>query len=221
MMQFQKLKESIIANVLVPAESGRYVTVGHQRQRDSAEVINGNSQVTLYFSEGDMPRAPAQAYGDVMHDVAFMVELTVATTAEIDISVLEDENSSANERAKAIRAISEASVLADERMDELINVVFQVLMDARNEQMGLNPPAERPNLKMVANRWIDQIRKDNPAQDGEYFILTASMRLNCRVGEFITGADLPAPPEDGAVFDSDTSLGGDDVAKQGVTQTTK
>lgn len=219
-MNFQTLKQSIIDNVLVPGEQGRYVTIGNQIQRKSAEVINANNQVTLYYSEGDIPRAPGQAYGDLMHNVAFMIELTIAAEAEADISLIDSDTATENEKAKAIRAMTEASVKADEKMDELIAAVFNVLMDARNEQMGINPPADRPDLKVVSSRWIDQIRKDTPSQDGEYFVLTASMRLSCRIEENITGADLPATPAGGAVFDNDIELENNAEAKQGVKQTT-
>lgn len=217
-MQFEILKQSIINNILVPGEAGRYVTVGYQRQRESAEVINGNRQVTLYFSESAMPKAAGQAYGDVMHDVAFKVELAIASPAEVDLSVLNDENATANEKATALRQISEAGVIADQEMDELIRIVYQILMDARNEQMGLTPPENRPNLKLVSGRWIDQISKDTPIPDGEYLMLTASMRLTCRIEEAITGDDLV--DFGNKIFNVDLDLSGDDVEKTGVQITT-
>lgn len=219
-MAFEVLQQSIIDNVLVPAEAGRFVTVGYQRQRESADVINGNRQVTVYYSEGEFPKGPGQAYGDVMHDVVFTVELAVASPAKMDISILEDENSTANERAAALRKLSEAGMVADNEMNDLIKIVYQILMDNRNEQMGMSPPEDRPNLKLVSSRWVDQIRKDNPNSDGEYLMLTGSMRLSCRIEETVTGEDLPDTPAGGAIFDSDIDLDGDDTEKTGVKVTT-
>jgi hypothetical protein len=190
MMNFEVLQQSIIDNVLVPAEAGRFVTVGYQRQRESANVINSNRQVTVYYSEGDLPRGPGQAYGDVMHDVAFLIELAVASPAQIDISILDNDDSTANEKATALRQLSEAGMVADREMNELIRIVFQILMDNRNEQLGMVPPEDRSNLKLVSSRWVDQIRKDNPNSDGEYLMLTGSMRLVCRIEETVTGEDL-------------------------------
>jgi hypothetical protein len=220
MMNFEVLQQSIIDNVLVPAEAGRFVTVGYQRQRESANVINSNRQVTVYYSEGDLPRGPGQAYGDVMHDVAFLIELAVASPAQIDISILDNEDSTANEKATALRQLSEAGMVADREMNELIRIVFQILMDNRNEQLGMVPPEDRSNLKLVSSRWVDQIRKDNPNSDGEYLMLTGSMRLVCRIEETVTGEDLPETPAGGAIFDSDIDLDGDDTEKTGVTVTT-
>lgn len=215
MMNFRILKQSIIDDVLVPAEQGRYVTAGYQKQRRSADEINANRQVTVYYSEGDIPKGAGQAYGDVNHDIAFRVELAVATPAKVDLSVLHDENATEADKATALRQMLEAGPVADEQMDELIDVIFQVLMDARNEQLGINPPDDRPNLKAVSNRWIDQIRKDTPVPEGEYLILAASMRLSCRIEETITGEDLPAVT-DNAVYDSDIVLDGNEEAQQGV-----
>ena len=215
MMNFRTLKQSIIDNVLVPSEQGQYVTAGYQKQRKSADEINVNRQVTVYYSEGDFPKGPGQAYGDVAHDVVFNVELAVATPAHVDLSVLNDASASEASKATALRQMLEAGPVADEQMDELIDIVFQVLMDARNEQLGINPPADRPNLKIVASRWIEQIRKDTPVPEGEYLILTASMRLTCRIEENITGEDLP-DVTDNAVYDSDIVLDGNEESEQGV-----
>jgi len=216
LMNFQTLKRSIIENVLVPAEAGRYFTIGHQRHRASAEHINANRQVTLYYSEGTFPDGAAQSYGDVIHTPTFLVELLVATSAEIDLATLNDETASENDKAKALRAMSEASTRADEQMDDLIAIIWNVLMDARNEQMGVDPPKDRPDLKMIASRKVDQIRKDTPSQDGEFFVLSASMRLTCRLEESIHGVSLPEPGD--VTFDSDITLDGDS-ALQGVEVT--
>lgn len=215
MMNFRTLKQSIIDDVLVPAEQGRYVTAGYQKQRKSADEINANRQVTVYYSEGDIPKGSGQAYGDVMHKIAFRVELAVATPAKVDLSVLHDENATEASKATALRQMLEAGPVADEAMDELIDIIFQVLMDKRNDQLGINPPDDRPNLKMVSDRWIDQIRKDTPVPEGEYLILTASMRLSCTVEENVPGEDLPAVTDD-AAYDTDIVLDGNEEAEQGV-----
>lgn len=217
MMQFEKLKRSIIDNVLVPAEAGRYVTVGYQRQRESADVINGNRQVTVYFSESQMPKSKGQVLGKVMHEVAFKIELSVASSANADLSVLNDENATANERATAIRRLSEAAAIADAEMDDLIRIVYQILRDARNNQLGMTPDPDRPNLKQVSNVWVDQMQKDTPDADGEYILLTGSMRLTCTIEETITGDDLV--DFGNKTFNVDIDLDGDDVEKTGVEVT--
>lgn len=215
MMFFRTLKQSIIDNVLVPAEQGRWVTHGNQGQRKDAEVINDNRQVTVYYSEGDIPKDASASYGDVAHDPVYLIELAVATAAEVDLATLNDDTASQNDKATALRNLSEAGKVADSQIDELIDDVWQTLMDNRNEQMGIKPPEDRPNLKVVSSRWVSQIRKDNPSDDGEFLVLTASMRLTCRIEETVSGEDLPAVT-DNAVYDSDIVLDGNEEAKQGV-----
>jgi hypothetical protein len=207
MMQFQALKQSIINNVLGPAESDRYITIGHQRQRRSADVMNQKPQVTVYYAAGQFPKGSGKAYRTTMHDITFIIELSVVAAAEADLSVLNDTNATADEKATALRQFKEAGLIADEAMDELVRVVYQVLMDARSADMGLA-------TGQVASRWVTEVRKDNPVPMGEYVMLTGGMHLTCRVEEQITGEDLPAAGT--VVYDADIDLSGDDTEKAGV-----
>lgn len=212
MMQFEELKQSIIDNVLMPAEQGQYVTIGNQRQRESADKINEMRQVTVYFSEGDFPKDAGASYGEVMHDVTFVVELTVVSAAEVDLNTLKDSAKTADQKAAALRAMSDASVIADASMDELIRIVRDVLMDLRNANMKLETPGS------FSNRWVSDIRKDTPVPDGEYVTLTASMRLTGRVPEQVPGEDLPAAAAQ--IMDTTIDQVGDDIEKAGVEVTT-
>jgi hypothetical protein len=207
-MQFEKLEQSIIDNVLVPAEMDRYVTIGAQRQRRSAQVINNDRQVTVYYSEGEMPKSAGASYGGVMHHITFIIEFAVVAAAKVDLATLKSETATASEKATALRQLSEASVIANRSMNELIRIVFQVVMDNRNADLGMGKG-------QVSSRFVSQIRKDNPVPDGEFMALTGSARLTCSVAEEITGADLP-DAADPAVFDNTIDLDGDDTEKTGV-----
>ena len=218
-MQFEIAEQSILDNVLGPAEAGRFVTIGGQRQRDSAEAINSKRKVMVIFDEGTFPESGGAQYGPVRHDMTFKVMLIEATPAEVDLSVLNNEDASASDKAEALRQMAEPSIKANRNMNEFIRIVWQILMDLRNEQMGMVPPDDRPNLKLVSSRWISNIRKGDPVPEGEFVVLTAEMDLTLTVEEDITGDDLPATPEDGVVYDGDLELDGDDVAAQGVEVT--
>ena len=218
-MQFEIAEQSILDNVLGPAESGRFITIGGKRQRDSAEAINDKRKVMVIFDEGDFPEGGGAQYGPVRHDMTFDVMLVEATPAKADLSVLNDENASASDKAEALRQMAEPSIEANRNMNEFIRIVWQILMDLRNDQMGMVPPDNRPNLKLVSNRWISNISKGDPVPEGEFVVLTASMKLTLTVEENITGDDLPDTPEDGAVYDGNIELDGDDVAAQGVEVT--
>jgi hypothetical protein len=218
-MRFIELKNAIVNDILAPAEAGRFITIGYQRQRDAAETINLKRQVTVYFSESEIPQSASTAYGKVMHDVVFKVEMAVALPAQVDLSVLNSETATEGEKATALRRLKEAGYLADRELDELIAIVYQILMDARNHQLGLSPSEDASKKKLVSNRWVGQIRKDAPDPDGQYLTLTASMRLTCRIEETIPGEDLPDTPPAGAVFESDIEINNDPDTKQGVKVT--
>lgn len=219
-MQFEIAEQSILDNVLGPAEAGRFVTIGGQRQRESAEAINDNRKVMVFYNEGSFPKSGGQAYGDVKHDMTFDVVLVEATPAKADLSILNDENAAEEDKATALRKMSEPSVEANRNMNAFIRIIYQILMDNRNEQMGMVPPEDRSNLKLVSSRWVDQISKGDPVPEGEFVVLTASMRLTFTVSETVTGDDLPDTPAGGAIFDSDIDLDGDDTEKTGVKVTT-
>jgi len=150
--------------------------------------------------------------------MTFDVLLVEATPARADLSVLNDENASPDAKATALRQMAEPSIEANRNMNAFIRIVWQILMDLRNEQMGMVPPDDRPNLKLVSNRWISNISKGDPVPEGEFVVLTASMSLTLTVQEEITGDDLPVTPVAGAVYDGDIELDGD-TAEQGVEVT--
>ncbi len=218
-MQFEIAEQSILDNVLGPAEAGRFVTIGGKRQKDSAKAINDKRKVMVVYNSGDFPESGGAQYGPVKHDCTFDVILIEATPAKVDLSVLNDENASADSKATALRQMAEPSIEANRNMNEFIRIVWQILMDLRNEQMGMVPPDDRPNLKLVSDRWISNISKGDPVPEGEFVVLTASMNLTLTVSEDITGDDLPDTPVDGVILDGDIELDGDDVAAQGVKVT--
>lgn len=219
MMNFEIVEQSILDNVLEPAEAGRFITIGGIRQRDSADVIDAKRKVMIIYNAGQFPKPGSASYGAVKHKMSFDVVLVEATPAKADLSVLNSESASASEKATALRKMAEPSLEANRNINAFIRIIYQILMDARNEQMGLNPPADNSNLKLVADRWIESIDKGDPMPDGEFVVLTASMRLTLTMSEAITGDDLPDTPEGGAIFDSDIDLDGDDTEKTGVTVT--
>lgn len=218
-MQFEIAEQSILDNVLGPAEAGRFVTIGGQRQRESAEAIDDLRKVMVFYDEGTFPESGGAQYGPVRHDMTFKVVLMESTPAKADLFALNDESASADAKAEALRQMAEPSIEANRNMNKFIRIIWQILMDARNEQMGMVPPDDRPNLKLVSSRWISNIRKADPAPEGEFVVLTAEMDLTVTVKEDITGDDLPATPKDGAVYDGDIEFDGDDVAAQGVKVT--
>lgn len=178
-MQFRTLKDSIVT-ILGNAEAGRYTTVGFQRQSSSGDEINAIRKVAVYFQSGEFPKSSGRYTGTVMHDTSFTIELSVAAAAKIDLAILNNDASTPAEKATALAALQESAKLADDDWDELLDIVFQVLMDARNVDLGLSEGD-------VSNRWIPRAQKDSPVPQGEFVMLTGRVTLDARVAEEVVG----------------------------------
>lgn len=211
MMNFRKIKKSITEKVLGPAEGGRYRTIGYQKQNtDVEDVLGKNRTVQVFFSSGDFPKNASGLQGPFKHEPSYRIELAIAEDSAVNLAALKDENATDADREKAWKSFVEAGDSADESFDELVEIVFQVLMDARNIDLGL-PVGD------VADRWVGQIRKDEPEPTGEYVMLTGAMMLTCSTSEEANGD----PGVTGAaIIDTTVDLEGDDVEKGGVTVTT-
>jgi len=205
MMQFRTLKDNIIT-ILGAAAAGRFVTVGFQRQSRSADEIKDSSRtVQLYYSSGDLPRGSAGLTGPAKHVITYRIDLSVSKAAVGDLSVINNPAATPVQISAALAAFQEAADLADQSIDELIEIVYQILMDARNVDLGFNAGG-------VADRWLSNIEKDNPLPRGDLVVLTASMRLTCSVSEDVLGDSGTAATE----FDNVVNIEGDDVEKTGV-----
>lgn len=216
-MNFQVLEQSVIDNVLVPAEAGRYQTLGAKRQTESDRAVHELRKVMVFYSEGEFPKGAGTTHGDVAHDCTFDIVLITAAAAGVDLAALNNENSSDSDRAAALRAMRDPSITANRDLNELIAIVWQVLMDNRNDQLGIAPPDDRPNLNAVSSRWVDSVQKNDPLADGEYVTITATMRLTCRIEENVDGEDLVDAGD--KTFESDIAIDGD-TAQAGVKQVT-
>lgn len=213
MMKFRQIKESLINNVLGPAEAGRFQAVGYQRQGKAAEEVTGdNRMVQVFYGASDFPKSAGRRRGPVSHDMTFRVELTLAQTASTDLSVLNDPTATDQDRSNALRQSLEAGARADESFDELVDLVYQILMDARNIDVGLSKGS-------VANTWVSRVEKNDPLDRGEFLLLTGSMNFTCRASEDITGDPLEAEDAGGKVIDTTVDVDGDNVEKTGVQVT--
>ncbi|KPK96010.1 hypothetical protein AMJ80_02395 [bacterium SM23_31] len=180
MMNFRLIHDSII-NILGLAEAGRFQTIGFQRQTKAVEEAVDNSRmVTVFYSAGNFPKTSAGLTGPVQHDITFRVELLVAKPATADIATINNPASTPAQKLAALAALQEAAQRADGSMDELIEIVYQILMDARNVDMGLP-------VGTVASRWIPSFQKDEPRPKGDLVQLTAAATLTLRTAEQIAG----------------------------------
>lgn len=204
-MKFRTVKAAIVT-LLGNASAGKFRTVGFQPQGESAEQnLNDERSVQVFFSEGTFPKSSASIQGPYDHSVKYDVWLTVSKASEGDLSALENPASTDGERATALAAFELASPLADESLDELIELVFQIIMEADNIDLGLS-------VGIATNRWIGKIEKDQPTPRGRFVSITALMPITCNMSEEVTGLiptageeidlTLQVKPVDGTQLDS-------------------
>jgi hypothetical protein len=200
MMNFRTIKSNV-ETILGNAAAGRFVVVGYQQQKTSAKEAKGNNRIVrFYYKNGDFPKDKGSLNGPVNHDMDFTIELTCSSSAKVDVATLNNEASTPAQKAAALIGLKEASQEADESIDELWEIVYQILMDARNIDLG--------SSFNVANRWIQNFRKDDTLDDGELVVITGLASLTCSIDEQVTG-DTPVAGD--KVFDVTVPVSYDDT----------
>jgi hypothetical protein len=136
--------------------------------------------VQSFFKEGEFSKSSGSMRGPNQHDMTFGIGLTVNAPSRCNLAVINAPASTAAQVAIAMEAMQDAAYVADELMDELFDIVYQVLMDARNVDLGLAKG-------IVANRWVGSLQKDSPLPSGELVTLTGEVLFTCRTSEAVLG----------------------------------
>ena len=209
-MNFRAIKESLINKILGPSEKDRFRVIGFQRQvKNAKEVLDFERLVQVYYSSSEFSKSGGRFTGPVQHDVTFGIELSASKSTQGDLAILENPSSTNAQRSIALAGIQEASNLVDESMDELLQIVYQILMDARNIDIGF--PAG-----VVSNRWVSRMQKDSPPSRGEFVMLSGLIDFTLRTIEEIEGdKGTVIATEFDVVVDQDD----DDVEKAGTSGT--
>jgi hypothetical protein len=199
MMMFRTVKTAI-TTLLGDQASGRFRVIGYQHQSSAQSEIKATDRwVQVYYDEGSFPRGAGRERGPKTHDLTISLDLKASAAAKGDLSVLTSETSTAIQKAAAIAAITEAGEVADTSIDELIEYVYLIMMDARNFDIGLT-------VGDIASRWIDAIKKDTLLERGDLVVKTANMKFTSRVQEDVPGAIGNRP--DPVIFNSETPVDG-------------
>lgn len=205
MMNFRIIQQAIVS-ILGAAAAGRFQTIGYQRQTKGASEVRGsNRMVQCFFSEGAFPKTAGRMTGPTQHNMTFSIGLTVSAPATADLTTINNPASTSAQISAALLAMQEASSLADESFDELAEIVYQILMDGLNLDLGLSKGG-------VSNRWVTAIRKDAPAPQGSLVVLTGSVEYTCNAAEQVTG-DTGVACE---IISTQLDIIDDDVERTGV-----
>lgn len=209
MMQFRVVTaaiQTILADAADIGDGPRYQVVGFQKQ-GSGEEERKLPTVTVFYREGEFPVGQGSISGPNQHNADYSVQLMVLSASTGDLDAL-DAGGTPAEMATALSSFDDAAQGADNIFDQLVDDIYQVLMDAQNETFGLA-------IGAVSSRWVGNIRKDQPIRDGQLVILSGSMRLTCRVEEVVLGLTGTA----GTEFDTVVDIDGDDTEQTGAAGT--
>lgn len=185
MMQFRITKKNL-TTILGNAANGRFRVVDHQVQViDSTEILGDDRRVQVFYGEGDFSKGKAGLTGPTQHEATYRIELAVSATTKVNLAVLNEPGITEEQqkkRAAALSSFKSSSELVDCSMDELFELVYQILMDGRNVDLG----EEGPPYK-VSNRWVEGFRKDSPVPQGQHVELTGSIQFSCQMVEEVVG----------------------------------
>lgn len=179
-MNFQLLKASVVT-LLGDNAAGEFRVVGYQKQAISGvETLDNSRLVKVFYASGDYPKSGGSLNGPFSHDMTFGLEMTVSKACEGDLAALVNPSSTALQYQTALADLKTGEDLVDDALDELHELIFQILMDARNQDLGLEPVR-------VANRWVTGYQKSEPLSNGEVVTITGTMPLTARMPETVSG----------------------------------
>lgn len=205
MMMFRQIHAQLISILTSYAGTSFRVIGSHTQSKDVSEIKDNSRLVQVYYSDGTFNANKSGRNGPKQHEVKFNIDLSVAAAAQGDLTVLDNPASTFSQKAAAIAAIKEAVTVADEKVDELIELVFQIIMDSRHDSLLLG-------RGVLGSRFIDTIKKDTLLDRGELVIKTANMVLSMTVAETVTGVTPVTPLT--VTIDSDIT---GDVESSGVS----
>jgi hypothetical protein len=209
-MQFRLTKKDLVG-ILGNAAKGRFRVVDHQVQViDSTEILGDKRRVQVFFGEGDFPKGKAGLTGPTQHEATYRIELGVSAATKVNLAVLNDADATDKQRAAALKCFKSSSKLADDSLDELFEIVYQILMDGRNIDVGSEGPPY-----VVSDRWVEGFSKDGPVPQGEFVELTGSIRFSCQLTEQVPGDTGTAAAQ--PAFDQTLDIDGDNNERTGVT----
>ena len=196
------LLKNSIADLLEKNAKGRYEVITPQRRKSDAENILAMPEVTVFFAEGSIDRK-SSGNSPYDHDVTFNIHIAVGAKARVNLAVLQNPAATPEQFAAALAESTSANLIVDEKLDELLSVLFDIIMRPEHRNLGVD---------YFTNRWVRNMKKQNPENIGSIVIGTASITMTARCYETVTG-EVGVPAGKGAI---DTKVILQDESKQGV-----
>ena len=180
MMNFREIKDRII-NILGSNANDRFQVIGYQRQnKNASELVGLLRTAQVYYFSGEFPKGKSGLTGPVQHEATFRIELTAAAAAAGDLATIKSGSSTAQQKANKLLAFQSAAERCDCSLDEFFEIIYQILMDGRNLNVGMDSGR-------VSNRWVQRMEKDDIENKGELIMLTGSIDFSLNIVEEILG----------------------------------
>lgn len=182
-MGFRLVKAGVESILSTYASTGGYRVLGHNEDGIAAEDLLSTRRLVQVYS--DSGKLSGSFNGPAIHDVVLAVDLLTSAKAQVDLTTIDDDEATDEERAIALAASQSASKLANDDMDEFIETVFGVLVNNQNINLGVSE-----SVAIVANRWVPDWKISKPMTRGDMVVLHATMDLKFRVNEDFAGLAL-------------------------------
>jgi hypothetical protein len=208
-MNFRVVTQALI-DTLGASANGNFTVIGYRGQVKNASEIQGNKRrVQVYYSDGTFPKSKGRQFGATQHLPEFTIELSVSAAAAGNLAVIDTPGATPLQIAAAMDAFQNASYQAGVAFDELLEMVYQILMDTRTFDLGLSKG-------VMSSRWIESMHKDGAQSAGSLVVQTGRIVYTCQTVEDVVGvAGTPMTTGIGTVLD----ISGDDVERTGISVT--
>ena len=191
MMYFQTVKAAIQTLLISQATAGRFTVRTYQQAKREAETIKEyNRQATVFYKSGNFAPGSRPGSGVTQHDMTFQVEMAVAAASSVDLRTLDDPESTNQQRQSALGAFLDAGQHADNLMDDFWNVLWNILQDPLNGDLGL-PPGSVADIPGSVR--VNDFEKSDVGRDGQYAALVGTFTFKVRCTEKPAGDQTNQP----------------------------
>ena len=163
MMIFRGVRDKLI-ELLGDNQGTDWITLGYRPRDQAAQDLAAKPIVQVSVQALEFAPTSSAIPGPVREQINFSILLSLAAGAK-DGSPIEP-----------------SAQVADQKIDILIDKIWSVLMDARNQDLG-------SDKYTVTNRFVSRAEKSEPENEGELTALTATITMMAEVTEDTPGAD--------------------------------
>ena len=168
-MEAFKLKLAI-EDLLEKHAAGRYAVISPRRKSEAVGIFDC-PQVQVFYSSGDIDKSKSSINSPYHHNCSFDIYIRAAAKVKVNTKILEDPAATDAQRAEALAAGDNASVAVDKKTDEMMDIIFNIIMRPEHRNLGTdyNP-----------NRWITSLKKSNPESLGAIVMESATITLTAQ-----------------------------------------